>query len=281
MSDTQTIGLFVNSRAGKGKANQKAATIAYFLSQQQIVWLLFETAWPDNLSAITEAWIIGGDGTLNYFINRYQPQIPLSVFPAGTGNDFHWQLYGKANTLQQANTMLNSTPQPIDVITCNNKWYLNSVGLGFDGVVLQSMQDIRNFGGHLGYLWIVLKNIFRFKEITFRITIDNYVIEQKYLLVVVNNAKRTGGGFLVTPKASLTDGLFDVMLCEALPVWKRLRYLPVIEKGKHLKLPFVQYHQTNTIKISCNKSIPGQMDGEFIAGTTFEFSVLPGRLLFK
>jgi diacylglycerol kinase family enzyme len=31
-------------------------------------------------------------------------------------------------------------------------------------------------------------------------------VSQKYLLVIANNSSRTGGGFMVSPKASLIDG---------------------------------------------------------------------------
>jgi diacylglycerol kinase (ATP) len=36
------------------------------------------------LPAITEAWIVGGDGTLNYFINLYKEiAVPLVIFKGG------------------------------------------------------------------------------------------------------------------------------------------------------------------------------------------------------
>ncbi len=281
MSATPTIGLFTNSTAGKGNALAIAQQLAQWLQQQKVTYVLFNQPWSIDLNDITEAWIIGGDGTLNFFINYYQPQIPLAVFPAGTGNDFHWQLYGKIDLFKQAAQMLSSTPRPIDAIQCNDQMYVNSVGLGFDGMVLQSMQNIRFLGGHLGYLWIVLKTIFKFKEYRFTISVGEQIYQDNFLLVVVNNASRTGGGFYITPKAKINDGLLDMMLCKALPILQRLRYLPVIEKGKHLALPFVSYQQTMKITVSCEQEILGQMDGELISGNHFTFNILPGRFLFK
>jgi len=278
---SKKIGLFANNKAGKGKAMHTANLLATFLAKQYVEHEIFVGDWPETLDQLTDAWIIGGDGTVNYFINRYQPNIMLSLFPTGTGNDFHWQLYGKIDALHQANKILHTSTQAVDVITCNGKWYLNSVGLGFDGVVLQSMQKIRSFGGHLGYLWIVIKTIFSFKEYHFTIQKGDKLIEGKYLLVAINNSKRTGGGFMITPNASTTDGLMDMLLCKALPVLKRLRYLPVIERGKHLSLPFIHHEQINKISITCKEEISGQMDGELITGKYFEFNVLPGRLQFS
>ena len=44
-----------------------------------------------SFDGFTEVWIIGGDGTINWFINQYSEiQLPLALFGGGAGNDFHW-----------------------------------------------------------------------------------------------------------------------------------------------------------------------------------------------
>jgi diacylglycerol kinase (ATP) len=146
---------------------------------------------------------------------------------------------------------------------------------------LKSIQHIRWLGGHLGYLAIVLKQIFSYRERQVAIRFGDEETSGKYLLMIVNNSSRTGGGFMVTPKASLTDGLLDVMLCEPLSLLKRLRNLPVIEKGKHLSLPFIKYRQVRNVEINANAVLFAQLDGELISAEKFIFSVLPGKLLVK
>jgi diacylglycerol kinase family enzyme len=127
----------------------------------------------------------------------------------------------------------------------------------------------------------VIKKIFSFREFRFKIEAGDKLLEKEFLLVIVNNSTTTGGGFLVTPKASLTDGKLDMVLCEKLSVWKRLRYLPVIENGKHTELPFIQYSQEAAVKISCDKAIFAQADGELISGASFDISVIKDGLLIK
>jgi diacylglycerol kinase (ATP) len=275
------IGLFINPLAGKGKAIKIAAAVKQRLHAENMHFTAFEE-WPVDFPPVTEAWIIGGDGTLNYFINLYtEVTAPLVIFKGGTGNDFAWKLYGNCSTEQQVNIVLAAVAKRVDAGLCNGKLYLNSVGVGFDGEVLQSMSSIRFLGGHFGYLWVVIKKIFSFREYNFTIKLAQETLQDKYLIVAVNNSSRTGGGFMVSPKASVSDGLLDMILCKKLGILKRLKVLPVIEKGKHLDLPFITYQQHTAVTIICEKELFAQSDGELIRAKEFVLNVLPGKFLFK
>ena len=282
MHKTDHVAVLVNPSSGAGKGMKAGKQLQEALQQRKIHFTFFAGDWPLSLESFTEVWLAGGDGTINYFINKYpQLQIPFSVFKGGTGNDFAWKLYGNITLEQQVELVLNATSKKVDAATCNGRLYVNSLGIGFDGEVLKSIGTIRWLGGHLGYLLIGLTKIFSFREFSFRITTSAGTGSQKYLLVIANNSSRTGGGFMVSPKASLTDGLLDLVLCEKLPVLKRLRYLPVIEKGKHLDLPFIHYTHEEYVKIDCGREVFAQIDGELISGSSFDIKVLPGFLSIK
>jgi diacylglycerol kinase family enzyme len=147
--------------------------------------------------------------------------------------------------------------------------------------VLRSGKFIRRIGGHSGYLLVVLRKIFSFREPAYIIQTKNEAFREKFLLVAINNSSRTGGGFLVTPNASVTDGQLDLLLCRPLSLWKRLRYLPVIERGKHLQYPFIIHSLETTVTVTPPHELSGHLDGELISGTTFYFKVLPGYLTVK
>lgn len=278
----QHIAILVNPTSGKGKALKTGAWLEQQLIQKNISFHLFRKDWPGNLDGFTEAWVVGGDGTVNYYINKYnQAGLPFAVFKGGTGNDFAWKLYGDAGLQQQLDTVLAAAPKHTDAGECNGKLYANSLGIGFDGEVLRSMTTIRWLGGHLGYLWIVIRKIFTFREFKFTIWTPEEMLDEKFLLVIVNNSSRTGGGFMVTPEASVTDGKLDMVLCKPLSLFKRLRYLPVIEKGKHLNRSFIHFRQEKEVQVNCDKVLFAQLDGELISSDTFDIRVLPGKLLIK
>lgn len=276
------IAVLVNPLSGKGKAVKTGKWLTNQMAIRNIGHTLYSTGWPGSLENFSEVWIVGGDGTINFFLNKYKAnKLPLVLFKGGTGNDLAWKLYGDISLEQQFTKALTSSPRAIDIGLCNGRFYVNSAGIGFDGEVLRSIGSIRRIGGHIGYLWVVIKKIFSFREIAFKIIMGNTCFNEKYLLVIINNSSRTGGGFMVTPKASLTDGKLDIVLCEPLSIFRRLKYLPVIEKGKHLSLPFIYYDQVQAVRIESAHELYAQLDGELIRSKIFEFEVLPGRLLIR
>ena len=276
------VALMVNPVSASNKLKRVADSIEQMLKDRSISYVPLRQKWPEDLKTFTEAWIVGGDGTINYFINKFPGiNIPLALFPGGTGNDLCWKLYGDIATQAQFNLVLTAKPKAIDMIQCNNRRFINSMGIGFDGEIIQSMKLIRFLGGHLGYLAAAIKNIFTFKEAAYEISVGDKKLRGKFLLIAVNNNTRTGGGFMVTPRALLDDGLLDVVLCEPLPVVKRLKYLPVIQNGKHLELKQITYIQEKEIKVICEREISAHLDGELMVSKIFTFKILPSSVYFK
>jgi diacylglycerol kinase family enzyme len=74
--------------------------------------------------------------------------------------------------------------------------------------------------------------------------------------------------------------LFDANLVQPLSPFKRLRYLPVIEKGKHLNLPFIDYYNTQKIIIKSNQPIQSHLDGEYLESNEFNIEILPAHFNF-
>ena len=95
------------------------------------------------------------------------------------------------------------------------------------------------------------------------------------------NGHRAGGGFHIAPQASITDGLLEVTIISPLSILKRLRYLPVIEKGKHLKLPFVRHFKSANLQISSNQDMDAHLDGEYFSTNYIEIETLPGKFFFR
>ena len=278
----QKIALVVNPKAGNGRSLKLSARLSLLMKRKQLEHELFTDQWPGSFEGFTDVWIIGGDGTMNYFINHYPSiDIPLAIFKGGTGNDFAWKLYGNCSTEEQLEIVLQSSPQPVDAASCNDELFINGVGIGFDGEVLQSIKAIRLVGGHIGYYLVVLKEILSFRESSFKISGDQFRADEKFLLVMINNSSRTGGGFHVSPKARVNDELLDLVLVKPLSVLKRFFYLPKIEKGKHLHLPFVQHITGTDFVIECDKELPAQLDGELIRAKRFVLSIKKKQFLFR
>ena len=275
------IALVCNPTPGNKKALRVADSIAVLLAGMDIRHSIFSHVWPQGWDSITEVWIIGGDGTINQFINHYPAiQLPLAVFAGGSGNDFHWMLYGNADIEQQVEKILDAEPQFIDAGICNGRLFLNGVGIGFDGAIVHDLEGKKKFAGKVSYFISILKNVLGWREKYCTIEMQNRKIEQNCFMISVANAKRYGGGFHVAPKATIDDGLLDVSIIGRIPPIKRIKYLPVVEKGKHLNQTFVQYEQVNKVNISSPVKIHAHMDGEYLHEEVFEIEILPKRFSF-
>lgn len=277
----KNIALVCNPTRENEKATRVANDIGILLSGIDIRHKFFTGEWPREFAGFSEVWIVGGDGTANWFINRYPDiELPLAVFCGGSGNDFHWMLYGERTTEQQVEDVLDASPQQVDAGACNGRLFLNGVGIGFDGAIVHDLLGKKKLAGKASYLLSILKQIVGYHEKPCTLQMPSETITQDCFMISVANGKRYGGGFQVAPKALLTDGLFDINIVGRISSFKRMKYLPVIEKGEHLDLPFVQYRHANQITISSPIRLHAHMDGEYFQENVFEIQMLPKRFSF-
>jgi diacylglycerol kinase (ATP) len=275
------IALVCNPTNDNQKAVQITSGIEVLLSGMDIPHKVFIETWPETFDGFTEVWIIGGDGTINWFINQYPAiQIPMAAFSGGSGNDFQWMLFGDKTIEQQVDQVLQGSPQLVDAGVCNERLFLNGVGVGFDGAVVHDLLGKKKLAGKASYLLSILKRIIAYQEKPCILQLPSENIEQDCFMISIANGKRYAGGFYVAPGAVMTDGLLDVNIIGKISPLKRMKYMPVIEKGEHLNLDFVKYRQTNRIVIKSSTKLHAHVDGEYLYDDHFEIEVLPKRFSF-
>ncbi|RXK49855.1 diacylglycerol/lipid kinase family protein [Aquirufa rosea] len=241
---------------------------------------LFFGDWPSDLSPYNQVWVLGGDGTYHYFANSYPNcSLPIAFFKGGTGNDFYWKLYGNSSPEEHLEIVLQGKVKKVDAGLCNGRLFLNGVGMGLEGEVLESMNTIRAIGGLIGYFLVAIPQIFLFRSFKVKISLDQEWLERRVFLCMVFNSSRAGGGFHFVPHASIWDNQLDVLLCEPLSILKRIWYLPKIQKGKHEHLSFLQFKQAKQIIVQAEKPIKAQVDGEMMISKRFDFQVLAQHFL--
>ena len=275
------IALLYNVKAGKGKARKVAQWLELRLKNGECYFESFSNEWPEQLDGFTDAWIVGGDGTLNFFINKYPDcHIPLFIFKGGTGNDFAWKLYKNQNLEACFELALDAVPKKIDAGICNEKLFINGVGIGFDGEIVKSIhQDKFFFKGHLAYYAAVIRKIIFFSENELDVKSSDTSWKEKAFMLTIANGSRYGGGFLVAPDAKIDDGLFDVVLIPAISIMDRLKLLPGAGQGKHLRV--AKTAKADAVMIRSSTKIAAHYDGEGIETDNFEIKICPHKFLFR
>lgn len=282
MTPLKKITLLVNPVAGKGRAAAMCRQIRTFLEQKQIDFEEFSEIWPSTIENTDAIFLVGGDGTLNYFINRYSDlAIPVALFKGGSGNDFAWKLYGDLSVHEYLYRVLKGNQCLVDAASCNNRIFLNGFGIGFDGAIVKAMGSNRKISaGHMAYLITVFRKVLFYKEKTVSLSFDGKALTESVFMLAIANGPRYGGGFNIAPLASLNDGKLDLILIKKIRPWKRIFKIPLVQKGKHLRLSIVRHCLIDSIQIDNIAHLPAHCDGELIESDSFTIQVLPARFRF-
>jgi YegS/Rv2252/BmrU family lipid kinase len=278
LNEPRNIAIICNPKSGKGKPLQLLPLFENFITQHQFNYQSFTGNLPNNLNNFTDLVIMGGDGTINYTLNHFKHiNIPVGMISCGTGNDIATLLLGNTSTEQQFETALFGAIQKVDAGMCNHKLFINGVGIGFDGWVVKRLLAKNLLRGKAAYYSTVISLLLFYNETKVSINIDGEQNETNLFMLSAANGKTYGGGFKVAPLAEVNDGLLEIIVVDKLPILKRLRYLPVIENGKHLNkpLPFLTYKTGKKITVQSTQKLKAHLDGEYMEANHFEIEVLP------
>ncbi len=278
------VAIVCNPSSGKGVPLKVLPQFENYLSAQGFLYQTYIHNMPKHLNGFTDLVILGGDGTVNYVLNHFKHiSIPVGIIACGTGNDIAISLHGKKTFNQQFEAVIHGALHPTDAGKCNEKLFLNGVGIGFDGWVVKRLLAKRLFKGKAAYYSTVISLLAFYKESSVTIEIDEQQFETHLFMLSAANFQTYGGGFMVAPKATSNDKQLDVITISKLPVWKRLKYLPVIEKGKHLELnlPFVDFKNGKQIKIKAHQPLQAHLDGEHMQAQEFIIETLPHYLTLR
>ncbi len=280
------ILVIANPASGKGEAKKIAPVVRQELIKRKREYKFFITTRPLEASEITrknkkrgfsDIIVIGGDGTFNEVLNGLgKSKIPLGFICTGSGNDFGRNFFRHMSIKEQIGVALEGRIKKIDVGICNKQYFLNGVGIGFDGrAVEEMMKKGKILKGHWAYLYVVLKQILTYKEPLVTIKIKKEVLQERIFLVAVCNGTSFGGGFKLTPDAKFDDGLFDVCLIKPINILGRYKNLRKVEKGTHTALEFVKMFRTKEIIVESEEEVVAHLDGEFIGPGPFQIKILP------
>lgn len=279
LQSVKHIGIYSNPKSDK--AITIAKQVGNILHSKKISFSIFIKDWAGDFGKITEAWIAGGDGTLNYFINRYpEVNIPLGIFKGGTGNDFANFLYPTQNINRQVDVLLNGKAHAVDAGICNNQLFINGLGIGFDGAIVKDLLSKNHSKSKSSYWYAIIKNLLFYKEKKCYVKCDDNVYDSKKFMINILNGQSLGGGFKVAPMAVLNDGKLDVNIVESIAPLKRLYYVPIIKKGAHVQLSFIKYHQAKKIEVQSVHLLPAHLDGEYFSADHFIIECLPDKFSF-
>lgn len=233
--------------------------------------------------SFTDLVIVGGDGTINEAVNGLKFDIPVSIIPAGTGNDFIKNIEIGKNIRDRFETALYGAVSRIDLGQCNDRIFVNGVGIGFDGQIVEDMESKRVplLSGHAAYYYHVLRILGGYKEKPFDYHINGENLKKDLILLTIGNGTTFGGGFKLMPDAKLDDGLLEVCEIGKLSGLKRFLNIHRLSNGSHGALKAVNFYRTTELKVEENLLLYAHIDGERMGQPPYHIKVLPGKLQIR
>ena len=220
--------------------------------------------------------IVGGDGTLNKFVNSVEDenyQFPIYCYGGGTGNDFLNDIIGVGS---DGIVMINDYIRHLPTVEVNGKTYrfLNGIGYGIDGYCGEEGDKYREKCGKApNYTTIAIKGLLgKFKTVKAKVTVDGVTAEYENVwMAPTMNGRYFGGGMMVTPEQDRLNPEHELSIV-VVPCKSRLRILtifPKIFKGEHVKYTKVfKTFRGKSVTVEFDKPTALQIDGETVIGVT-------------
>jgi diacylglycerol kinase (ATP) len=267
--------LVINPVSGQGKGTTVGTYVAGYLNQHSIKFTIVtgnsSIALGDHLRIFIDKnpecegiIAVGGDGLMHLVTQIAVPaQIPFTIIPAGTGNDFVRTLGWSLNSLDEQLLAITTTkPTSIDLGLVDGEWFGAILSTGFDSIVNEKANSMVWPKGPMKYNAAIAIELPRFSPRHYEITLDDRTISTEAMLIAVSNGRSYGGGMLVCPNANINDGLFDVMVLHPISKLEFVKVFPRVFVGTHISHPAVEIVRSKTVSIE-SKAV-AYADGERI-----------------
>lgn len=225
--------------------------------------------------------IAGGDGTVDSVVNAMMKKnidLPIAILPVGTANDFGKFINMPKDVGGALKKILSSEPVPVDIGRVNQKYFINVASTGlFTDISQKTDVNLKNTIGKLAYYLKGIEELPNFRKLKVKITSKELTYDgDMYLLLVFNG--QTAGNLKLATRADVKDGLLDVIVIKAVPVYEILPLFIKILKGEHLDSEKVIYFKTNDVLIESDEDIVTDIDGEKGPGFPLRIECIKGGI---
>jgi YegS/Rv2252/BmrU family lipid kinase len=292
--------VIINPAARGGKTSRQWSAISELLKRNDIPFdYAFTEGTGHGMELAKEAVesgyklvvAVGGDGTVNEVLNGIidkdgKSKATLGIICTGTGRDSIRSLnipddLGKACKLLTERNCINIDLGRAEYISGgrkNQRYYINTAGLGFPASVAARTKSLKRMGGTIPFLLAFATVFAAYKAKDIVINIDGQIQQERNLLIAVNNGRYFGGGMKITPDADPCDGLLDVVTIRDVNKLRLLYNFPRLYRGTHITHPKVDIYKAKSVDVKTSEKLLLQLDGEVVGEAPANFRVIPSAL---
>lgn len=286
--------IIANPCSGKGKAKKIAPkALKEFWAVGYDASLMFTERRGDaeHFAMETDAKIvvaIGGDGTLNETISGVaknpEKEISLGYIPMGSTNDFARSVGIPTKWKKCVEVIADGNSKKIDICKFNERYFSYVAAYGmFAETSCSVSQKLKNKIGHLAYILLGVKEVFRKNNYPVRIEVDGNLIEDTYAFVGFGNTKSIGGILKFKDEyVEMSDGLFEVLLVKyPKSLWQLSRMIKRFNKSEWQGDGLEMLH-AKKVKLYVDKQMLWSLDGEkYMLDKDSEIEVIPQAIQIR
>lgn len=233
---------------------------------------------------ITDVVICGGDGTVNSVASSLVgTQVNIGIIPMGSGNGLALAAKIPRQSSKAIDIIFNGKASFIDGFYINNEFSCMLCGIGFDALVAHEFAKQKKRGLQT-YIKVGAVNFFKTNPYSFEIKLKNKSLSVDAFFISIANGNQFGNNFTIAPKASLQDGLIDIVIVKKMSKFllpfSILNQITGINSMQNLneyaEKKNIIYFQTSALTIHNIHHAPLHIDGDpkETAGK-FEIRVVP------
>ncbi len=270
--------LLVNIRSGRGDIQSMIGSMIDYYNKKDFEVTVYITQKKAHATEIllrnkgvyNNVVCCGGDGTLNETITAVmsmdKSERPIIGYvPCGSTNDFATGLGLKKSYTEAYKAAIDGTPFDIDIGKFNDSYFSYVAAFGmFTNLSYETPQLYKNLLGYQAYVIEGIKQLNKLDSHKLKITYDNNVIEDEFILGIVSNSN-TVAGIKNLFKSDLQDDLLEVLLIKKPTNIANLSVIITSLAEKKWENNMMYHFNAKKISLQStdNQEIKWTLDGEF------------------
>lgn len=278
--------LIVNPIAGHTDKKKIITKVQERLEISNMNFHVFSTTGEDDKEKIQEVirknnidriLVAGGDGTINLVAEAIKKMdLSLGIIPAGSANGLAVNLKLPETIDEQLEVALGDKFINMDLICLNDTICLHMSDLGINAELIKNYEN-STIRGKFGYLIQSIPTLIQSEyPFNFLIETNGHIIDAQAVLLGFANAQKYGTGANVNPKGLPDDGIFEILIFKKLNL---VEILKTLRNETDLDKDFVEIIPAKKARVTCQKPVAFQIDGEYIGKETdIDIKMLPEKL---
>jgi len=234
----------------------------------------------ETIKQDTDAVVIavGGDGTVNRLINAIaDTNLTMGIVPMGSGNGLARELKIPLQPRKAIEMLNTAKPQMIDLLKVNNLYAGNVAGVGFDALIAHRFSHLKK-RGFWAYAKLIFKELKSYNSQEYILRVDGKSIQKTAFMMSFANSRQFGNNAYIAPKASLTDGRFDIVILTKKRFLTMPKLLFDLFTKRFDKNKLVESFQAKEVVLE-NQNMLLHIDGDTVdLETPVRISIVPQKL---